>query len=308
MANYSFLKEAKVYIVYGTTKKQLDISSISFSQTFTEETRSVKTLHNQNNMFEGSVINSANPANFEITTNLLIEDASKIVFDRLTDTNSFDLYIKTASDVFKLQTCVITNGTINIERLRPLSLSISGEASKLLTGQALPADLEVWSDAKVATEGHSNPLLRTSASSRTYNLCRDLSVSLGGVDIHDHLISVSIELQNELEWTPYKIVLNPEGTNYPLQYALQGKVLAGNITRYLNDSTEAGAQSFAAGQSLRIKAGTNIGGVFKGIDLNTNNVTATTRITTDSVFTKSVDWRMVQNPASLGSVFTYYTT
>jgi hypothetical protein len=60
MPNYSFLKEAKVYIVYGTTKKQLDISSVSFSQTFTEETRSVKTLHNQNNMFEGSVINTAN--------------------------------------------------------------------------------------------------------------------------------------------------------------------------------------------------------------------------------------------------------
>ena len=74
MANYSFLKEAKAYIVYGTTKIQLDMSSISFSQTFTEETHSVRTLHNQNNVFEGSAINTANPANFEMTVNLLIED------------------------------------------------------------------------------------------------------------------------------------------------------------------------------------------------------------------------------------------
>ena len=80
MANYSFLKEAKVYIVYGTTKIQLDISSISFSQTFTEETRSVRTLHNQNNVFEGSVINTANPANFEIRTKSSYRRCSRNTF------------------------------------------------------------------------------------------------------------------------------------------------------------------------------------------------------------------------------------
>ena len=141
MANYSFLKEAKVYIVSGNTKLQIDISSISFSQTFTEQTRSVKTLHDQTNWFEGSVINSANPANFELRTNLLIEDDTRITFDRMLAGLGFDLYIKTAaviedgvevsSTVFKLDDCVITNGQINIERLRPLSLSISGEATKL---------------------------------------------------------------------------------------------------------------------------------------------------------------------------------
>ena len=96
----------------------------------------------------------------------------EIVFQRLLDVQSFDLYITTASDVFKLQTCVITNGTINIERLRPLSLSISGEASKLLTGQA----------TEFAAE--SITVLRTSASSRTYNLASDLFIQLGSHKIH----------------------------------------------------------------------------------------------------------------------------
>ena len=291
MANYSFLNEAKVYIVYGTTKKQLDITSISFSQTFTEETRSVKTLHNQNNMFEGSVINTANPANFEITTNLLIEDASKIVFDRLTDTNSFDLYISTESDVFKLEKCVITNGTINIERLRPLSLSISGQASKLIPGSSVPSGMT----------------LRTASSSRTYNLNSDLFVSLSGTTITDHLVSLSIELQNDIQWIPYKTVNTAAGTRYPTQYTVNGKVLAGNITRYLNDDTESASQSYGTNQSLRIKAGTNIGGLFKGIDFNSNNCSLTQRIQTGSVFTKSSDWRMVQNPASVSGVFTYFT-
>ena len=291
MANYSFLNEAKVYIVYGTTKKQLDITSISFSQTFTEETRSVKTLHNQNNMFEGSVINTANPANFEITTNLLIEDASKIVFDRLTDTNSFDLYISTESDVFKLEKCVITNGTINIERLRPLSLSISGQASKLIPGSSVPSGMT----------------LRTASSSRTYNLHSDLFVSLSGTTITDHLVSLSIELQNDIQWIPYKTVNTASGTRYPTQYTVNGKVLAGNITRYLNDDTESASQSYGTNQSLRIKAGTNIGGLFKGIDFNSNNCSLTQRIQTGAVFTKSSDWRMVQNPASVSDVFTYFT-
>jgi hypothetical protein len=291
MPNYSFLKEAKVYIVYGTIKKQLDISSVSFSQTFTEETRSVKTLHNQNNMFEGSVINTANPANFEITTNLLIEDASKIVFDRLTDTNSFDLYISTESDVFKLEKCAITNGTINIERLRPLSLSISGQASKLIPGSSVPSGMT----------------LRTTSSSRTYNLNKDLLVSLSGTDISDHLVSVSIELQNDIQWIPYKTVNTASGTRYPTQYTVNGKVLAGNITRYLNDDTESASQSYGTNQSLRIKAGTNIGGLFKGIDFNSNNCSLTQRIQTGAVFTKSSDWRMVQNPASVAGVLTYFT-
>ena len=291
MPNYSFLKEAKVYIVYGTTKKQLDISSVSFSQTFTEETRSVKTLHNQNNMFEGSVINTANPANFEITTNLLIEDASKIVFDRLTDTNSFDLYISTESDVFKLEKCVITNGTINIERLRPLSLSISGQASKLIPGSSVPSGMT----------------LRTASSSRTYNLNKDLLISLNSTSILDHLVSVSIELQNDIKWIPYKTVQTAAGTRYPTQYTVNGKVLSGNIKRYLNDDTESNSQSYGINQSLRIKAGTTIGGLFKGIDFNSSNCSLTQRIETGTVFTKNTDWRMVQNPASVSGVLTYFT-
>jgi hypothetical protein len=291
MPNYSFLKEAKVYIVYGTTKKQLDISSVSFSQTFTEETRSVKTLHNQNNMFEGSVINTANPANFELRTNLLIEDASKILFDRLTDTNSFDLYISTESDVFYLEKCVITNGTINIERLRPLSLSISGQASKLIPGSSVPSGMT----------------LRTASSSRTYNLNKDLFVSLSGADISDHLVAVSIELQNDIQWIPYKTVQTATGTRYPTQYIVSKKILAGNIKRYLNDDTENNSQSYGKNQALRIKAGTLIGGLFKGIDFNSNNCSLTQRIQTGTVFTKNTDWRMVQNPASVSGVFTYFT-
>ena len=309
MANYSFLHEAKVYVVYGSEKLQLDISSISFSQTYTDETYPVRTIHNQNNLFEGSVINKANPANFELTIPALIEDDIKIIFNRLIDVQSFHLYIATNQDVFKIETCVITNGTFNIERSRPLSLTVSGEASKVLTGQTLPSELEVWSDSKEQTEGHSNPLLRTSSTVRTYNLTSDLSVALAGTEISSHMSNLSVQLQNGVQWLPYSTVNVGIGNSimFPIQYSLSGRTLSGNITRYLNDTTESGAQAVGLNQALRIKAGTMIGGLFKGFDFNMTNVSFTNRIETGDVFQQSYDWRLAQNVSSLAGILTYYT-
>ena len=63
--SYSFLRESKLYIVYGGNKYRLyTTTSITFNQTFTEDSYSVKTLHDQSKMFEGSTINKANPASF----------------------------------------------------------------------------------------------------------------------------------------------------------------------------------------------------------------------------------------------------
>jgi len=293
MANYSFLHEAKVYVVYGTEKVQIDISSISFSQTFAEESYTVRTIHNQNNLFEGSVTNKANPANFELTIPALIEDDIKVIFNRLYDVQSFHLYVVTASDVFKVETCVITTGKFNIERSRPLSITVSGEASKVLTGQTLPSGMT----------------LRAYNTLRTYNLNSDLSVALAGTEISSHLTKISVQLQNKIEWVPYLTVNAGVGTGvmFPTQYSLSGRTLSGNITRYLNDTTESGAQAIGRNQALRIKAGTMIGGLFKGLDFNMTNVSFTNRIETGDVFKQSYDWRLAQNVSSLAGILTYYT-
>jgi len=293
MANYSFLHEAKVYVVYGTEKVQIDISSISFSQTFAEESYPVRTIHNQNNLFEGSVTNKANPANFELTIPALIEDDIKVIFNRLYDVQSFHLYVVTASDVFKVETCVITTGKFNIERSRPLSITVSGEASKVLTGQTLPSGMT----------------LRAYNTLRTYNLNSDLSVALAGTEISSHLTKISVQLQNKIEWVPYLTVNAGVGTGvmFPTQYSLSGRTLSGNITRYLNDTTESGAQAIGRNQALRIKAGTMIGGLFKGFDFNMTNVSFTNRIETGDVFQQSYDWRLAQNVSSLAGILTYYT-
>ena len=118
------------------------------------------------------------------------------------------------------------------------------------------------------------------------------------------------ELQNEISWIPWKTVNNAlvAGTTmYPTQFNLTGKILAGNITRYLNSDSKADAAIHGTTQSLRIKAGTLISSTFYGIDLNTTNCSFTNRVNTGDVFTQNIDWRMVQNPTSLSDVFSYIT-
>ena len=120
--SYSFLRESKLYLVYGGTKYQIrTTSSIAFNQTFAEDSYPVKTLHEQTKMFEGSTITKANPANFRFTVPLTIEKDESIVIDLLSDLvettdagittqqlKSFDMYVQTGSSTFKLESAVVT--------------------------------------------------------------------------------------------------------------------------------------------------------------------------------------------------------
>ena len=107
--SYSFLRESKLYIEYGGNKYRIYTNtSISFSQTFAEDSYSVKTLHDQSKMFEGTAITKANPAQFSFTVPLTVEKDESIVMDLVADlvgtsssgvTNqqlkSFNLFIQT---------------------------------------------------------------------------------------------------------------------------------------------------------------------------------------------------------------------
>ena len=73
MPTYNFKQEAQVYVVSGGNRHRIDVTDVSFSQTFSEESYPVKTLHAQNNLFEGSVINKANVANFSFSVPTLKE-------------------------------------------------------------------------------------------------------------------------------------------------------------------------------------------------------------------------------------------
>ena len=135
--SYSFLRESKLYIVYGGNKYRIHTSTaISFSQTFPQDSYSVKTLHNQSKMFEGATITKANPADFSFNVPLTEEKDESPVIDLLSQLSegqltSFDMYVQTGSAVFKLSNAVITSGSFDINPRTQFTVQLQGEGTKL---------------------------------------------------------------------------------------------------------------------------------------------------------------------------------
>ena len=295
MANYSFKKEAEVFLVSGGNRHKLDVSSINFSQTFAETSYPVRTLHTQTNVFEASVINRANPADFNFIIPALTENDFDIVHTLLLNTNQFELFVKTAADTFKITECVITNGSFVIERSRPLSIEIQGQGGRVTRGQTLSGTLQ------------------TRTATRSYTIPQKLIVTIEGTTI-PNVLSVSLELQNEITWTPYATVngalsaTNPDTTMYPSSFSLSKKILSGSITAYLTNVTGSEAQTWNSSANIQIKAGNGLSsGSFRGFNFGPATCSYTNRANTGNVFLHSYDWRMTQNPTNLANELQYIT-
>lgn len=298
MALFNFLKQARLYIVHNSNQYNIDIENVSFSQTFTENSYSVKTLHAQD-MFEASVINKANPANFEFTMPTLKEEDSSValVLDRLIDYDTVDLYISTEQDVFKLEYAVFANGTFVIDKSKALSITVSGEASKL---------------SKVGTAGsYTIPgAAQSRAATRTFLQVLEQQVVLGGIDISPFVYRISVELQNDINWTPYTTVQGAIGTTdastsmFPTSFTVDKRVLAGNIGKYITDTNADDLQEWNTGASLHIKVGQNIGGTLYGFDFNMPTCSFTNRMEVQDIFTQNYDWRLTDNSTALSSIIT----
>tara|TARA_B100001113_G_scaffold60027_1_gene45450 strand:- start:11104 stop:12237 length:1134 start_codon:yes stop_codon:yes gene_type:complete len=251
MPSFNFKKEVKLFLVHDSKKYRIDVNQIDFGQTFQETSYPVKTLHNQSS-FEGSVINRANPAEFSFNTPLLQEERHKVVFDRLLDSTTFDLYISTESDdVWKLEKCVIQDGTFEINKSRPLRLSISGEASKLSKHSgAIPGTLQ------------------TAGTTTTTYIVPDLpTLTLGSDDVSKSIVGMTVSLQNDINWNNYNTVqgattaTNAATSQYPTNFTVGTKVLSGTISKYLDDESTS-VLTWNSNTSLRLRVGKDVG---KGI-------------------------------------------
>ena len=299
MATYNILKEAEVYIVYSGSRYRLDVTSdLSFSQTFTDKTYPQKTLHEQHKMHEASNIKKANPANFEFTIPALTQNALDVVFNLLVDyktgtntLNTFDLYIKLPNDVYKLEKCVITNGTFLIEKLENLKLAISGEASKLTRDATLPT-------------ASTNPAVTVVApGTRTYQQVNYLQLKADNTNLTEGIYQVSVELQNSIEWLRYETVndalavTNSDNSMYPSDFTLKKRILSGSIGQYVLSNFNSDVQSWKTGVDMVIKAGES---ATQGFQFDLEKCTFTNRNSVSEVFTQSYDWKMNDNVANLG--------
>jgi len=296
------LSEAECLALYNYTtesnRTQLEVGSdLSFSQTFTDKNSSVKTLHSQS-FFERSTIKKANPANFEIQIPVFKENDLQVVHDRLIDCGTFDLYVSTERDVFKLEKAVITSGAYEIDKSTPLTLAVSGEASKL---------------SKVgAANSYTLPgTVQSSTANRTHLQVKEVGMTLNGVDISTEIFSMSVELQNSVEWNRYDnihssiSVTSASNAMYPDNFTIGKKSLAGSIGKYITDTNAADLQNFSESSSLIVKAGETIGGTFYGFTFDMLTCSFTNRSRVDDVFTQNYDWKLTDNSRALNTTITY---
>jgi hypothetical protein len=302
MANFNFKKEAEVYIydTANTTYHRLDVTEeLSFSQTFTDKTYSQKTLHEQHKLHDASNIKKANPANFEMTIPMITQNTLDVIFDLLVNfksgeytLNTFDLYIKLPNDIYKLEKCVITNGTFIIEKLENLKLTIAGEATKLTRGATLS----------------STP----SRGTRDYHMLKAVDVYIDSSSPLSNIYKVSMELQNNIKWNPYETVNDAfdignthsaSTTMYPSNFTLEKRILSGSVGQYVTDSTNSNVQTWKLGVPIRVTAGNGeTGSSFRGFSFKSTNCSFTDRNIVEDVFTQSYDWKMNENTTNLGSV------
>ena len=302
MTSYNFLRESNVHLVYGGSRYLLKTTpDVSFSQTFAEDAYEVKTLHDQTKMFQGTSITKANPADFSFTVSLTTEKDETIVKSLLTDydategqtrINSFDLYIVSSESTFKLNECVITNGDFNLSKGSALTLTVSGQAQKL---------------ERVGNASYSLPGSLVSASSTRTPTLSLIDVEVGGSDV-SNIISATLSVQNEIEWTPYETlhsslsVTNASNAMYPSGFTLGRRVVSGNIVQYLTNSNSSTAQTFNTDTTVRVKTIVN-GSTF--LDANLANCMFTKRTTVTEALTQAFDYRLIGNPANLSTVITY---
>ena len=303
--SYSFLRESKLYIVYGGNKYRIHTTTaISFSQTFAEDSYPVKTLHDQSKMLEGSTITKANEANFSFTVPLTVEKDESIVLDLLSDLvdneqlKSFDMYVQTGSSTFKIESAVITEGAFTFQPKDQFKVELSGQGTKL---------------SRVGNESYTIPGSAQSESATRTPLLIYPVVTLDSLSMNS-LLGASLRISTNIEWTPYETlqsslsVTNSSNAMFPSTYTIDSRTVSGEIRQYQTDNNITQFDDFSTNSDLTIKAvkvgnASNDSGFFQ---ININPASYTARLQTGSVYLQSYDFTSTDNTA-LGTRITQYS-
>ncbi len=306
--SYSFLKESKLFIVYGGNKYRIYTNTaLGFSQTFAEDSYPVKTLHNQSKMFESSTITKANPAAFNFGVPLTGEKDESLVMDLLTDLvatsdsdietqqlKSFDMYVQTSNSTFKVEGCIISSASFDLGAKSQFLVNIEGQGIKL---------------TRAGNESYSIPgNTQPESSTRTPKLVYPV-VTIDSLNMNN-ILTTNVQVQNNINWTKYDTLQDSlnDTMMYPKTYTIDNRVVSGTIQQYQIDANITQHNDFSTNSTINIKA-VEVGKAssdngFWAIQLNPAMFTA--RMEVADVYTQSYDFRSTDNTA-LGTRITQYS-
>ena len=302
--SYSFLRESKLYIVYGGKKYRIyTTSSITFNQTFAEDSYSVKTLHDQSKMFEGVSITKAQPASFNFDVPLTVEKDESIVIDLLGDVTdgqlkSFDIYVQTNSSTFKLENAIISSANFDFGYENQFTAQLEGQGTKL---------------SRVGDESYSIPGSAQSESSTRTPVQVYPVITADSLDMNN-IISATLQLQNNINWTPFTnlhnslSVTSSSNAMFPSDYTLGTRIISGEIRQYQTDNNNTQFDDFSTNTNLTIKA-IKVGEASNAtpfFQIQLNPIKYTARLDPAEVYTQSYDYRSLDNTA-VGTRITQYS-
>ena len=318
--SYSFLRESKLYIVYGENKYRIYTSSaITFNQTFAEESYSVKTLHDQSKMFEGSSITKANPASFSFDVPLTTEEDDNgkhwesIILTLASDLssnilNSFTMYVQTGSSTFKLEGAIITSASFDFIPQNQFTMRVEGEGTKLT--RAGDEDFDIDAAESISSNA---PFTIDSSSAEEFSTRTPLlvypTVTLndGTSRNMDNILSVNLNIQNETEWTPYETLQDSlnSTTMFPSAHTVGKRIISGEIRQYQTDNNVGQFDDFSTSTDLTITA-KKVSGDTDFFKIQINPAMYTARMQPGEVYTQSYDFRSLDNTDTVSTQITEY--
>lgn len=304
---FEVLREGRVWLYYNSTYYKLHtMKDVTFSQTFSQEGVAKRTLHSPNNLFDGSVIQKANPADFSFTLYMVDETSTHqhLPLDLLLDYNGnslkqFTLYFVYENNstpvYYKIENAVFTGGTFTIPRAGIMTVGLSGQGTKLTRTEAS------WSN----TDGSYD-------STPSFAVSKEFIVSVAGNTL-DNIQGASLEVQNNISWTENNTihdarnVTNASTSIFPNSFTLASRNLGGSIQQYIDSTNAQSVNNLLTWQelvSIRIQAGLSASNL--QLDLNMPNACSfTNRAVFGDIFSQNYDYRLMTNPTDLNNYFTY---
>lgn len=223
---FTFQQGSTVILTDGTTNRELLVGSVSASQTYLEEARSVKTIHNPNNV-QDTFTNSKSPVTLEFSCHLtkyddmLLEwfgfvksDGKFLILPAGTLLPILDVYIKSFGTTYKVEAAYATSMSIRMDKTAPLSVSISATGSNLITVSSIP---------NLPSSRQNNfDFIHGSITVAGYS-------SVGGV---------TCEITKDISWTNDKTIhAIMSGVYLNTKATCQDLAIGGSITNYKRDDS-----------------------------------------------------------------------
>ena len=287
---------------------RLFVRNISFDQSYKQTSTKRKTLHDSAALIEGSEINEANPAQFEMELSLIDESSQfqhtplQYLLKNTADSlDTFTLYIDPYAGTtsgnnkkYKLSKCVIESGSFSISKNQLMYVSLQGSAR------------ELDRVTQVVTHG-THPGSDSDNPKASAVLPKVLNVTVDGT-LLEGVQGVSLEVQNNIEWTKNNtlqkslVATSSTNTTYPDNFTLKDRVVAGNITTYVGTQISH-LLNWKENITIRIQAGLSSSNY--QFDANLTPCSFTNRVQSTEAYTQAYDFRMMGGSVDLNTLFTY---